>query len=227
MSKNTVKASLTRARAKRAKRTVENPDFGAFVSRILRAYGRRVAAGDVEALRLLVAVPAEAEAMVRISVAGLRKAGYSWQDIADRLGTSKQAAHMRYGRDEQGPRSSAVDRRVLDAGMSVTVATLVEVFADHYPGSPAVSACPSCGFRYPDKVTDCPTNATVRPMLARRRREDWDAFNRLTGDQQENLIGTQAKRVARQHKRVEGAAQRPVTESLFATTDLTRRESLR
>jgi hypothetical protein len=225
MSKNTVKPGLTR---KRAKQQVENDAYDAFVGRILRAYGRRVAAGDIEALAALSRVQAEVDAVVRVAVAGLHKTGYSWQDIADRLGVSKQAAHMRYGRDERLPSSSAVDRRVLDAGLSVTVSTLVEVFADHYPGSPAASACPYCGFRYPDKVTDCPTNATVRPLLVRRRREDSDAFNRLSGDQQENLIGSQAKRQTRRGKRVD-ASTKPsmVTESLFDTADLTRRESLR
>jgi hypothetical protein len=132
---------------------------------------------------------------------------------------------MRYGHsDERG----GIDRRVLRAGLSVTVSTLVDVFADHYPGSPPQPACPYCGYRYPDKVTDCPTNATVRPLLVRRRREDWQAFNRLTGEQQENLIGSQAKRQARQAKRVDASARSSmVTESLFAATEYVRKESLR
>ena len=49
MSKNTVKPGLTR---KRAKRVVENDQFDAFVRRILAAYARRVATGDIEALRI-------------------------------------------------------------------------------------------------------------------------------------------------------------------------------
>jgi hypothetical protein len=48
--------------------------------------------------------------------------------------------------------------------------------------------CPSCGFRYPEGVWDCPTNAVVRPLLRRRRHEDRAAFARLSGDQQAELV---------------------------------------
>jgi hypothetical protein len=40
--------------------------------------------------------------------------------------------------------------------------------------------CPGCGYRYPDGQTCCPTLATVRPVLRRRRRECPDAVARLT-----------------------------------------------
>ena len=174
MSKNTVKPALTSKPRKRSKRAVENAAFDAFVRRILRAYARRVAAGDVEALHSLSALAAEVDAVTRLAVAGLRQApyGYSWSEIADRLGTSRQAAQMRYGdRTDRG----ALDQRLLEAGLNVSVATLVRVFADHHPGSPASSVCPGCGYRYPDNVLDCPTNATVRPLLRRRCGEDREA----------------------------------------------------
>jgi hypothetical protein len=179
MNKNTVKPTLTR---NRAKRVVENDQFDAFVRRILAAYGRRVAAGDVEALGRLALLSSEVDAVVRLAVVGLKGAPhrYSWAEIADRLGTSRQAAQMRYGdRTDRG----TLDRRLVEAGLSVTVATLVAVFADHHPGSPAASVCPGCGYRYPDKMTDCPTLATVRPVLYRRRGEDRTALDRLTPDQ--------------------------------------------
>ncbi|BBH71145.1 hypothetical protein ACTI_78300 [Actinoplanes sp. OR16] len=149
---------------KRAKRHVETNQFDAFVRRILKAYARRVAAGDVEALAAMVTLSAEVDAMLRLAVAGLRAApySYSWDEIARRLGTTKQAAQQRYG--DKSSRH-ALDSRLLEAGLGVTVATLVQVFADHYPGSPAASRCPGCGFRYPDNTSDCPTNATVRPLL--------------------------------------------------------------
>jgi hypothetical protein len=67
------------------------------------------------------------------------------------------------------------------------VATLVRVFADHHPGSPAASVCPGCGYRYPDGVLDCPTNATVRPLLLKRRGEDREAVARLDPVQFEDL----------------------------------------
>src|SRR3954468_21648307 len=187
MSKNTVKPALTpKPRTKRSRREVENAAFDAFVRRILRAYARRVAAGDVEALSSLSQLSSEVDAVTRLAVAGLRQSpySYSWSEIADRLGVTKQAAQMRYGdKTERG----AIDRRLLEAGLSVSVATLVQVFADHHPGSPAASVCPGCGYRYPDKVSDCPTNATVRPLLLRRRGEDPETVARLTADQYADL----------------------------------------
>ena len=182
MSKNTVKPALTRKPAKRAKREVENAQFDAFVRRILRAYARRVANGDIEALRSLAVLSSEVDAVTRLAVAGLKKSpySYSWSEIADRLGVTKQAAQMRYGdKTDRG----ALDRRLLESGLSVSVATLVRVFADHHPGSPAASVCPGCGYRYPEGQSDCPTLATVRPLLLRRRGEDRDAVARLTPDQ--------------------------------------------
>jgi ribosomal protein S20 len=187
MSKNTVKPALTpKPRRKRARREVENAQFDAFVRRILRAYARRVANGDVEALRSLAALSSEVDAVTRLAVAGLKKGpySYSWSEIADRLGVSRQAAQMRYGdRTDRG----ALDRRLVEAGLGVTVATLVEVFADHHPGTPAASVCPGCGYRYPNQVGDCPSVAVVRPVLHRRRGEDPQALARLSPDQYADL----------------------------------------
>jgi ribosomal protein S20 len=215
MSKNTVKPALTRKpRAKRSKREVENAAFDAFVRRILRAYARRVAAGDVEALASLSQLSSEVDAVTRLAVAGLRKApySYSWSEIADRLGVSKQAAQMRYGeRTDRG----ALDRRLLQASLGVSVATLVQVFADHHPGIPAASVCPGCGYRYPDGVLNCPTNATVRPLLKRRRAEDPEAVARLTPEQFEDLLKSHANKVTRAAKR---QAPEPPTSAYRATS---------
>jgi hypothetical protein len=217
MSKNTVKPGLRR---KRAKRAVENSDFDAFARRILRAYARRVAAGDVEALRSLVELSSELDAVTRLAVVGLRRWPYSWGEIASRLGTSRQAAQMRYGdRTDRG----ALDRRLVDAGLGITVATLVEVFADHHPGVPAASTCPGCGYRYPDGVTDCPTNATVRPLLSRRRTEDKTAVARLTPDQFDDL---RSEKVARANRTAAQRASRPTprpTQGEACLFDLTTR----
>ncbi|GAA1626721.1 hypothetical protein [Actinoplanes couchii] len=185
--------STTKGKRKRAPRNVENPAFDAFARRILRSYGKRVAAGDVEALASLTELAAELDAVVRLAVAGLRAKpySYSWSEIAFRLGTSRQAAQQRYG--ERSDRN-ALDSRLLEAGLGVTVATLVEVFADHDIGSPAASCCPGCGFRYPDNVFECPTNATVRPLLYRRRGEDETAVARLTPDQRAYLHNPTSRR---------------------------------
>jgi hypothetical protein len=205
MSKNTVKPGLTRKparRAKRAKRAVENDQFDAFARRILAAYARRVAAGDIEALRSLAVLSSEVDAVTRLAVAGLRKSPhrYSWQEIADRLGTSRQAAQMRYGDRTNRTENGSLDRRLVEAGLAVSVATLAEVFADHHPvradGSVA-SVCPGCGYRYPDRVTDCPSLATVRPVLYRRRGEDRQAIAQLTPDQYADLHGRTNARTRR------------------------------
>ncbi len=92
-SRSTVKAGVTPGRVPRV---VENVEFTAFGSRILRAAGRRVAAEDVDALPALAALSAEVDAAVTTAVTGLRAAGYSWGEIAARLGVTRQAAHQRW-----------------------------------------------------------------------------------------------------------------------------------
>lgn len=90
-----VNSGLTLRR--RTRPVVENDDYAAFVRRIVRAYGRRVAGGDPDALAALVALAAEIDTATAEGVAGLRAAGYSWADIAARLGITRQAAQQRWG----------------------------------------------------------------------------------------------------------------------------------
>jgi hypothetical protein len=91
---NTVKARLTPGRSRRL---VENEDYAAFTRRILRAYARRVADGDVEALIAMTGLAAEIDAAIGQAVTGLRGFGYSWADIGSRLGITRQAAQQRWG----------------------------------------------------------------------------------------------------------------------------------
>jgi hypothetical protein len=91
---NTVNRSLT---PNRARRLVENDDYAAFARRILRAYARRVADGDVEALTLMLGLSAEIDTVIGQAVTGLRQFGYSWADIGSRLGITRQAAQQRWG----------------------------------------------------------------------------------------------------------------------------------
>ena len=92
-TRSRVNARLTTGRTRRV---VENSDFTAFGRRIIRAAGRRIAAGDVEALPDLAALSADLDAAIGNAVTGLRAGGYSWAEIASRLGVTRQAAHQRW-----------------------------------------------------------------------------------------------------------------------------------
>lgn len=177
MSASTVKPGLTR---KRAKRVVENDEFAAFTRRILAAYARRIASGDIEALPSLSQLSAEVDAAMREAVRGLRRFGYSWADIAARLGVSRQAVQMRYGTpDDRG----ALDRRLLSTGLGVSVQVLAAVFADHCRGLSPAPVCTGCGYVFDPADEDCPTNRVVRPLLRRRKHESPRALHALTAAQ--------------------------------------------
>jgi len=96
MSRTSVKAALT---ANRRRDVVENDAYAAFARRVLRAYARRVATGDIEALHDLTDLAEQVETAIRTAVIGLREFGYSWAEIAARLGITRQAAHQRWGGD--------------------------------------------------------------------------------------------------------------------------------
>ena len=75
-----VNRSLT---PKRPRRVVENDEYAAFVRRVLRAYSRRVAVGDIEALTGMATIAGEIDTAMREAITGLRaRHGYSWADIA-------------------------------------------------------------------------------------------------------------------------------------------------
>jgi hypothetical protein len=82
----------------RRRRAVENDEYARFVRRVVRAYARRVASGDVDALTDMTGLAAELDEAIGQAVIGLRQAGYSWAEIAVRLGVSRQAAQQRWGR---------------------------------------------------------------------------------------------------------------------------------
>src|SRR5579859_3745510 len=89
-----VKPRLT---ANRSRRVAQNDDYGAFARRILAAYARRVASGDVEALAQMTALAADLDPAIGPAVTGLRGLGYSWAEIGLRLGVTRQAAQQRWG----------------------------------------------------------------------------------------------------------------------------------
>jgi len=93
-SKNSVKRALT---PKRSRPVVENDAYAAFAHRIMTAYARRIATGDVDALPLLTGLSADIDTAIQAAVTGLRQRGYSWAEIGARLGITRQAAQQRWG----------------------------------------------------------------------------------------------------------------------------------
>jgi hypothetical protein len=82
---------------KRRYRVVENDQYAAFLRRVIRAYSRRVAAGDIEAVADMTALADEIGTAIQDAITGLRASGYSWADIALRLNITRQAAQQRWG----------------------------------------------------------------------------------------------------------------------------------
>jgi len=90
---------------------------------------------------------------------------------------------------------TALDTRITKAGLTISVATLVAVFADHFRGLPAAMVCPGCGHRFADNDVpgDCPTLAVVRPLLLRRHHENPAVTERLSVEAFANLRLTKPK----------------------------------
>ena len=91
----------SRATNPRRRDVVENDEYAAFVRRIIRAYARRVATGDVEALTDMVGLSSLLDEAIGEAVTGLRAHGYPWAEIGQRLGISRQAAQQRWGGDDR------------------------------------------------------------------------------------------------------------------------------
>jgi hypothetical protein len=91
---STVKPQLT---PKRSRRLVENDDYATFLRRVIRAFGRRIGAGDIDALADAAFLSAQLDTTIKNAVTGLRNRGYSWADIGRQLGVTRQAAQQRYG----------------------------------------------------------------------------------------------------------------------------------
>lgn len=83
---------------RRARRVCENKEFAAFARRIVRAFGRRIATGDVEALPELIALQRDIDAVMGQAVSALKDQGYSWAEIAARTGTTRQGAQQRWAK---------------------------------------------------------------------------------------------------------------------------------
>jgi hypothetical protein len=84
---------------KRRSRIVENDEYAAFIRRVIAAYSRRVADGDIEAIGTMARLADDFDTAIRQAITGLRAYGYSWADVALRLGITRQGAQQRWGDD--------------------------------------------------------------------------------------------------------------------------------
>ena len=81
----------------RPRPVVENDEYAAFIRRVLRAYSRRVAAGDIEAITAMTALADQLDNAITDAITSLRDFGHSWAAIARPLGVTRQAAQQRWG----------------------------------------------------------------------------------------------------------------------------------
>lgn len=94
-------STLTRQAKRRqsvldAIRTSDHGEYFAFARRLARAFGRRVADSDPDDLLLLLELRDEVDQAIGLAVIGQRRAGFSWQQIGEALGMTKQAAYARW-----------------------------------------------------------------------------------------------------------------------------------
>lgn len=86
------------AAAKRPKREYETDEYAAMVARLIRGLGRRLGDGDVEAIVYIADLETELDRVKYDAITGLRDFGYSWAEIAQRLGVSKQNVQQWHAR---------------------------------------------------------------------------------------------------------------------------------
>ncbi|RZU66740.1 hypothetical protein EV379_3106 [Microterricola gilva] len=77
--------------------SVETSEYLSMLRRMIRAGGRRVAEADEPELRELLALRDDLDRAIADAVDGQHEGGRSWQAIADAAGTTRQAAHKRWG----------------------------------------------------------------------------------------------------------------------------------
>lgn len=83
--------------ARRARRERETTEYLAAARRFIRAAGRRVAEADEVELGLLLELRHDLDVAITDAVNGQRARGMSWAYIAAAMGTTRQAAHARFG----------------------------------------------------------------------------------------------------------------------------------
>lgn len=77
---------------------IETPEYADMLERMVRAYARRVADGDPVDLGRMVEIRAAFDQALVVAVRGQRDAGFSWREVGEGLGTTRQSAQITFGR---------------------------------------------------------------------------------------------------------------------------------
>lgn len=85
------------------RRRHEAPDVGKAAARFMRALAKRAANGEAEAIEWLIQLQAELDAATQLAVDNYRELGFSWAQVAQLTGTTRQAAQMRFGHKAPKP----------------------------------------------------------------------------------------------------------------------------
>lgn len=75
----------------------ESPDIEAFINRMFRALVKRAEDGDLEAVEALANLALLASTAANSAGAAAWRNGYSYTQIGDALGITRQAARQRFG----------------------------------------------------------------------------------------------------------------------------------
>lgn len=79
-----------------AQRKHEAPEIGAMIGRMVKALARRAAEGDLEAVEQLAALVGTTNDALRTAAQGAHAFGYSWTELGEATGTTRQAARQRF-----------------------------------------------------------------------------------------------------------------------------------
>lgn len=90
----------------------ETADVAAMTRRMVRALGRRIGDGDPIDLNEFRALRAALDEAEQAAVDAQRQFGFSWAQIADGLGTSRQNAQQRFTRKATAPATNPNDQEL-------------------------------------------------------------------------------------------------------------------
>lgn len=76
----------------------DHAEYLGMLRRMLKAGARRLASADPEDLVAMVALRGSLDEAIATSVQGMRDNGFSWAEIAEPLGITRQAAYQKWGK---------------------------------------------------------------------------------------------------------------------------------